>query len=225
MITVRGESPETVQLEDLNDFIYYKQVKTFSEEEYKKSNSLQRAISKGSVLVLKRVDERFSGYEAPNSIAGSPANAPSSSSADINPLIDMLKSIESKIEPTSSQSSTSLDILIQKIEALEKKVQGTVSLDNSALLDTIRKLEGKVNNTDNNQIFQKLEGLLSKISGPASREVKSADPKVQEEVYVPNIKVEDGNSHINLKVRTIEKSGSGIDSALEALKKIKKQTT
>lgn len=224
MITVRGESPETVQLSDLNDFIYYKQVKTFSEEEYRKSGNLQRAISKGSVIVLKRVDEKFSGYEVPNSVAGQ-TTAVVNSSTDMNTLIEMIKSIEAKIEPTSSPNSTNLDILIQKIEALEKKVQGTVAIDNSALMDTIRKLEEKVNQTDNNQVFQKLEGLLSKMSGSAVKETKDSTPAVQEEVYVPNIKVEDGNSHINLKVRTIEKSSSGIDSALEALKKIKKQTT
>lgn len=225
MITVRGESPETVQLEDLGDFIYYKQVKTFSEEEYKKSGSLQRAISKGSVIVLKRVDEKFSGYEIPNSVAGQTTPAAVNSSTDMNMLIEMIKGIEAKIEPTSSPNNANLDILIQKIEALEKKVQGSVALDNSALLDTIHKLEEKVNQTDNNQVFQKLEGLLSKMSGSAVKDTKDSTPGIQEEVYVPNIKVEDGNSHINLKVRTIEKSSSGIDSALEALKKIKKQTT
>jgi hypothetical protein len=222
MLTVKGESPETVQLPDLNDFIYYKQVKTFSEEEYKKSNSLQRAISKGSVIVLKRVDERFSSFEIPKSIDGS-----SEGSSDTNALMDLLKSIESRIGSSSQQDSgASLDILLQKIEALESKLQNTGSSDSSSLLDTIRKLEEKVNQTTNNPAFQRLEDLLSKISGSIGKDaqVKESDPGIQEEIYVPNIKVEDGNSHINLKVRTIEKSG-GIDSALEALKKIKKQST
>lgn len=224
MITVRGEDPETVQLADLNDFIYYKQVKTFSEEEYKKSNSLQRAISKGSVIVLKRVDEKFSGYETPQNLGVSLSNK---DNTDINPLIELLKSIESKIGSTSSQTnSVSLDVLIQKIEALENRLQTPVSADNSTLLDTIHKLEEKVNQTTNNPAFQRLEDLLAKISGSVYKGTseKESEPVVPDEVYVPNIKVEDGNSHINLKVRTVE-SSNDVNSASEALKRLKKQNT
>jgi hypothetical protein len=224
MITVRGENPETVPLPELQDFIYYKQVKTFSEDEYKKSNSLKTAISKGSVIVLKRVNEKFSNFEVPEGLKDTAINKDSS---DLNPLFDLLKNLESKIDQsnTSNNSNITIDLLVQKIDALEKKLQGPVPSDNSALLDTIHKLEEKVNQTTNNPAFQKLEEVLLKLSGISSK--MSPDKKVEieehQEVYVPSIKVEDGNSHINLKVRTIERSDD-INSAAAALKKIKKST-
>lgn len=224
MITVRGENPETVPLPELQDFIYYKQVKTFSEEEYKKSNSLKIAISKGNVIVLKRVDEKFSNFEIPNAIKDKTANKEPS---DLNPLFDLLKNLESKIEQSnSSNNSLIIDTLIQKIDALEKKLQGPVPSDNGALLDTIHKLEEKVNQTTNNPAFQKLEEILLKLSGISSKisPDKKVDVEAPEEVYVPNIKVEDGTSHINLKVRTVDRSDD-ISSAAAALKKIKKQNT
>jgi hypothetical protein len=224
MITVRGENPETVPLPELQDFIYYKQVKTFSEEEYKKSNSLKIAISKGSVIVLKRVNEKFSNFEVPEGLKD---NTIDKNSSDLNPLFDLLKNLESKIEQsnTSNSNNITIDLLVQKIDALEKKLQGPVPSDNSALLDTIHKLEEKVNQTTNNPAFQKLEEVLLKLSGISSKMSpdKKVDAEAPEEVYVPNIKVEDGNSHINLKVRTIERSDD-INSAAAALKKIKKST-
>lgn len=225
MITVRGENPETVQLLDINDFIYYKQIKTFSEEDYNKSNSLQRAISKGSVIVLKRVDERFGNFESPQATQNKTQAAPENAS-DNSSLMELLKSIELKLEQSSSPNNASTDILIQKIEALESRLQGVGSSGNESLLDTIKKLEEKINeNNSNSQTFAKLEELMSKLSGlaPKSASTVQATPDIVEEVYVPNIKVEDGNSHINLKVRTIE-SSDNINSAFEALRKIKKPT-
>lgn len=224
MITVRGENPETIQLPELQDFIYYKQVKTFSEEEYKKSNSLQRAISKGSVIVLKRVDEKFSNFEVPTGLLGT--SLKDKDSSDLNPLIDLLKNLESKIDQSNvPNNNIAVELLIQKIDAIEKRLQVSVSSDNSTLLDTIHKLEEKVNQTTNNPAFQKLEEILAKLSGISSKisSDKEVTPEIPEEVYVPNIKVEDGNSHINLKVRTVEKSDD-VNSAAEALRRIKKPT-
>jgi hypothetical protein len=224
MITVRGEDPETIQLPELQDFIYYKQVKTFSEEEYKKSNSLQRAISKGSVIVLKRVDEKFSNFEVPTGLLGT--SLKDKDSSDLNPLIDLLKNLESKIDQSNvPNNNIAVELLIQKIDAIEKRLQVSVSSDNSTLLDTIHKLEEKVNQTTNNPAFHKLEEILAKLSGISSKisSDKEVTPEIPEEVYVPNIKVEDGNSHINLKVRTVEKSDD-VNSAAEALRRIKKPT-
>lgn len=222
MITIRGENPETVALPELQDFVYYKQVKTFSEEEYKKSSSLQKAISKGNVLVLKRVDEKFSNFGVPQAVQGVQGNNPS----DVTPLLELLKNLEAKIDQTSAPSSNVIiELLIKKIEDLEKKIQTPVLSDNSALAETVRRLEDRVNQTTSSPSFQKLEDILTKLSGITTKlsPEKVTTPDMPEEVYVPNIKVEDGNSHINLKVRTIEKSDD-INSAAAALRKMKKPT-
>jgi hypothetical protein len=205
MIKVRCEIPETIPLLELNDFIYYKQEKTFSEFEYNKCLSLQRAICVGAVIVLERKEEKNSNYGVPTSV--------NTGSTDLSVLFDYLKSLESKIDQlkTSDGSTVLIDQLTQKIDALEKKLQGPVPQDNSGITETARKLE---------EILGKFTGIANK----SDVEKKELISEIPEEIYVPNIKVEDGNSHINLKIRTIEKSDD-INSASEALKRLRKTNT
>ena len=205
MIKVRCEIPETIPLIELNDFIYYKQEKTFSEQEYSKCLSLQKAIGMGSVIVLERKEEKNSNFKVPT-----PGSASSAGDTDISVLFDYLKNLESKIDQlkTSDGSTVLIDQLTQKIDALEKKLQGPVPQDNSSgIAETAKKLE---------EILGKFSGIANK----SDVEKKELVSEIPEEIYVPNIRVEDGNSHINLKIRTIEKSDS-INSASEALKKLR----
>lgn len=202
MFKVRCEIPETIPLPELNDFIYYKQIKTFSEQDYNKCLSLQRAISKGNIAILERHEEKNANFGVPTSSGTAPT--------DLSVLFEYLKSLESKIDQlkTSDGSTALIDQLTSKIDALEKKLQGPVPQDNSGIKETA----------------QKLEEILGKFSGIANKsdvEKKELVSEVPEEIYVPSIKVEDGNSHISLKMRTIEKSDD-IDNASEALRKLKK---
>jgi hypothetical protein len=205
MIKVRCETPETIPLIELKDFIYYKQEKTFSEHEYAKCLSLQRAVCTGAVIVLERREEKNSNFIAPA--------VGSTGGTDISVLFDYLKNLESKIDQlkTSDGSTVLVDQLTQKIDALEKKLQGPVPQDNSGISETAKKLE---------EILVKFSGISSK----SDVEKKELVSEVPEEIYVPNIRVEDGNSHINLKIRTIEKSDD-INSASEALKKLRKNNS
>jgi hypothetical protein len=201
MIKVRCEDPETISLPELNDFIYYKQVKTFSEQDYNKCLSLQAAVSKGRVIVLERREEKNSNHGIPI-----PSNV---APADTSVLFDYLKSLESKIDQlkTSDGSTALIDQLNQKIDALEKKLQGPVPQGDSGIKETAKKLE-------------EILGKFSNIAGKSDVEKKELVSEIPEEIYVPNVKVEDGNSHISLKMRTIEKSDS-INEASEALRKLK----
>jgi hypothetical protein len=205
MIRVRNEIPDRIPLPELNDCIYYKQEKTFSDEEYSKCLSLQRAIAKGTILVFDRQSEKNASYGSIPS--GIPNNK---SSTDVSVLFEYIKSLESKIDllKTSDGSTILADQLMQKIDALEKRLQGPVAQDDAGIKETARKLE-------------ELLGKFSGIANKSDVEKKELVSEVPEEIYVPNIKVEDGNSHINLKIRTIEKTDD-ISSASEALKKFKK---
>jgi phage shock protein A len=213
MYRVRSESPDRILLIELQDSIYYRQEKVFSDAEYDKCISLQRAIVKGQVLILDRKPEKDAGYVIPVvSVQSGPAISPIITS-DNTSLFDYLKSLEDKIDqikaPSDSSASSGLvELLTQKIEALEKKIQ----------------INSTPASTEN--IFKKLEEISAKFSngiptGAAAEKVKEElEEIVPQEIYVPNVRVEDGNSHINLKIRTIEKSSS-VDSASEALRKLK----
>ena len=58
MVRVLGNSPERVPIEDLNDIIYYKQLKDYTDQEYEKSRDLKRAINNGKLAIIefKKID-------------------------------------------------------------------------------------------------------------------------------------------------------------------------
>ena len=68
MYKVIGASAERVPITDLSEFIYYKQKRIFTEEEYNKSKDLQRAIKTGKVIILEENKERKDVDTAQNSI-------------------------------------------------------------------------------------------------------------------------------------------------------------
>jgi hypothetical protein len=54
MKRVIGNSPERVELADLQDVIYYRQLKEFSDQQFENSKDLRRALSKGHVIVVEQ---------------------------------------------------------------------------------------------------------------------------------------------------------------------------
>lgn len=52
MIKILGNSTERVKIEDLNDIIYYRQVKEYSDQEYEKSKDLKREIKSGHLVKI-----------------------------------------------------------------------------------------------------------------------------------------------------------------------------
>lgn len=56
MIRVMGNSPERRKIKDLNDVIYYRQKKDYTDQEFE-SKDLQKEIAAGRVLVLERLEQ------------------------------------------------------------------------------------------------------------------------------------------------------------------------
>jgi hypothetical protein len=210
MIRVRSEDPEKITFPELSDCIHYKQEKTFSDEEYNKAGSLQRAVTRGKIVILDRQSEKSANFNTPVSVKSAEENRPPQ---DLSVLFEYLKSLESKIDllKMSDGSTVLVDQLLQKIESLEKKLQVTVPQEDSGIKETAKKLEELLNK-------------MSNISGKSDSEKKELVSQVPEAIYVPNVKVEDGNSHINLKMRTVEKSDD-LSNAAEALRKLKNKST
>lgn len=57
MVWVFGNSHERVAIKDLNDVIYFRQKKQFSDQEFESSKDLQREIQKGRIIKLEHLPE------------------------------------------------------------------------------------------------------------------------------------------------------------------------
>jgi hypothetical protein len=82
-----GNSTERVLIEDLNDVIYYKQIKEYTDQEFELSKALQRERAKTRIIVLEE-NKAMRGSE--NSCTTSPS---SGSSFSINDLKSALREI------------------------------------------------------------------------------------------------------------------------------------
>lgn len=229
MIRVVGAVVEIVPLRDLDDQVFYKQEKTYSEAEYEKSNDLKREIKRGRLRVISRTNEKFSDFQTPES-STNPSNlapGPIKSSTDVQALIQQVEKLESKIkeqkpETYSLPENPLLLKLVEKIEALEGRLTQTTQADNTELLEAVKRLEARVNKNEDTGLLDKLEKMLSQSQQNVAIKPKQEkdDKQIDQEVYIPKIRVEDGSSHINLQTRSIER-GTGVDSAAEALKKLR----
>jgi len=54
MIRVLGNSPERILIKDLDDIIYYKQIKEYTDQEYETSRDLKKAINNGKLAILEQ---------------------------------------------------------------------------------------------------------------------------------------------------------------------------
>lgn len=227
MIRVIGAVSEIVPLRDLNDQIFYKQEKTYSEAEYERSNDLKREIKRGRLRVVSRTNEKFSDYETPEPTVKANIQNKSESSLRVQELIEHVGKLETKVngqDPkiSSSAENALLVKLMEKIESLEDRLAQATQADNTELLEAVKRLEDRVNKSENAGILEKLEEILSRApqSTIVKPEQKKTEKQIEEEIYVPKIRVEDGSSHLNLKTRAVEKSG-GVNAAAEALKKLR----
>lgn len=227
MILVIGNTPQRVELRDLGDCVYYRQQKVFTDSQYAQSQDLQREIRKGSLSIIKKVEDKAATFGLPSS-SDSPIPFDDSK---IDALAERIRSLEkalSEQKPISipkSSDNEALKILADKIEKLEvdlSQTRGSSVSDN--VIQALQKLEQRIDqNSLNDKILEKIDKLIS--TGSAGR-VQSATPEEvrAEEIYVPSVTVEDANKKIKLDVRKIEQSDNVKDS-LAALKKLKSKFT
>ena len=55
MVRILGNSVERVPISDLNDVVYYKQIKEYTDQEYDASTDMKRAISQGRLAKIDQV--------------------------------------------------------------------------------------------------------------------------------------------------------------------------
>lgn len=232
MIKVRGSDPETVDLRDLGDKVYYGQEKVFSESQYSRSADLKRELQKGRLTVIERREEASADFKipvhqsAPKETVVKEVVVKEVKTSD--PLMELLLKKMSDLETglknkqevkqevkQEPKSEISNDLLNQILLAIKSAPVPTVATQDSGL-DAIK---GHLE-----KLSSKIEDLSlsssENTSGKNKEITQEAIDKRMDEVYVPNVTVHDSNTNVNLEVRVINKEESMTD-ILAKLKKLK----
>jgi len=102
MVWVFGNSSERIIIKDLNDVLYYRQKKQYTDTEFESSKDLQREIQKGRVIKLEHSPEVKSSL--PDSII------PNSTPKIVTPTIDMSEVKRVIAEVISEQKTGGTDL-------------------------------------------------------------------------------------------------------------------
>lgn len=220
MYYVIGNSPKKVDLKDLNDCIYYKQQKVYTDEQFNRSVDLQRAVERKLLVVLKKSEDKTGSFDIHTSVIPSEVKiVDQSSSPKIDILLDRIKTLEESIR--NKEVSGNTDAFSAILDRLEKLERNPSSVDTTAIQDMLKTIESKMQDNRSDDILEKLESILNKTPGSAL--VVEEEARRVEDVYVPNIRVEDAKSHINLQVRTID-TGDSVSDSLKKLKELRSKS-
>ncbi len=63
MVRILGNSPERIEIPDLEEVIYYHQIKDFTDQEYENSKDLQREVRKGRLAKIEDIKTRRGSLE------------------------------------------------------------------------------------------------------------------------------------------------------------------
>lgn len=222
MYLVISNDPKKIDLHDINDRIYYKQKKTYSDADYNRSRVLQKEIQKGNIIILQKIEEKDGNFSIPSPgvIPNSVSKVPSSDQR-VDILLEKIKNLEELLKDSKNVPSVSsnedITSLSKKIEDVEQQLKQGAGI--GGLLEAIKALEQKVEGSIKSDVLlEKLNSILERAPGQSTfvsqKEVQDVKP---EDIYVPNVTVEDGNSHIKLSMRTVEKP----DNVQDALKKLR----
>lgn len=253
MYLVIGNSPKKVELKDLKDCVYYKQQKVYSDDQYRKSPDLQDAIKRKNLIVLKQLEDKNASFDIPtigtptkieiNNSSSDRYNMDEllerirSSSPDIqkfDQLMERIQNLEKALQKKGIETDKSFDgslieKLLNRLEKLENSFSSSSNnvVDSTALdaiQESLKSLEAKIHEkSKGDDILEKLEGIIIRSGTVSVQEKAEEEERRIEDIYVPNITVEDGNSHINLEVRTVEKSDN-VNDSLKKLKELKSKS-
>jgi len=225
MIRVIGTSPRKVPLKDLNDSIYYRQQKIYSDSDHQRSKDLQREIKAGNIMVLSEVKEKVPGtQDLEYSTAELGTNATTKSPTELSSLMQKLMEMDQAIKNISGVSDgPKMDTaeISAKIKSLEDKLGGMGGVPEGLLKEILDKLGDKLEkNSKVDDLLNRFEVILGRAgTAPMASQTPHTEPIDQ--IYVPRVTVEDAKTHIKLNMRTIE-NGSEIEASLKKLRELRK---
>lgn len=223
MIKVRGSDPETVDLPDLNDRVYYGQEKLYSEAQYSRSQDLKKEIQKGRLTLIERREDVSADFKVPDysnvpkQVIQSPVEEPQVKEDYSNKLELLLKKVadlENELkEKKESKQDNSQELLNQILLAIKSSPTPSPQATPDQMVDIKDHLL---------KLSSKIEGISSGDPVSKNKEItEEAINKRMEEIYVPSITVQDSQNNVNLEVRVVSQKDNMSDT-LDKLKKLKK---
>lgn len=216
-VKVRGMTYKPVVLEDLKDAVYFGQVRVFSDAQLSGSSALKAAIANGSLTTMdmSTSSREFRPLSVPNltPTAVTPGLTQAAPAAQAEPTL-MPKSKAPDEAPASPT---------QKSEAPPEPL-GSTCQQEQALLQADQ-LAAVVKAVES--VGRKLDAMV--VTGPgvfaqASLPMESTRAQVgrAEDIYIPDIRVDDMSNHISLESRNLGQGGK-VNSAIAALKGLQKK--
>lgn len=177
-----GNSTERIQLKDLNDVVYYKQIKEYTDAEFETSKDLKREINAGRIVQLERTEPpRVSEDTVPH--GDSPSNSGSSVSLnDIRALLkEVLPSSNGEDIKTAVKEIAPLiaDMVRQELAKLPTQQvymggMGVVRSPESVKIESAFKDLTYVPEVDTSKMVSKVEAKKTAVSGDSANDALAA---------------------------------------------------
>jgi hypothetical protein len=247
MVRILGNSSERVKVLDLNDVIYYRQQKEYTDQEYENSRDLKKEIAKGRLTLLEKYQTRQNQPIISEILTKQVAGPPMINQEDIKGAVfEAFSKFNQKVDAQDIKKVI-LDILEEykkgnKAEDLDDSVEilvdmpattGTKSVDTQEIKRVITEVltehKSETNVSAMNTVLLSMIPLIAdtvrqevariQIVSPVSQKTFSASVGMSSE-FIPTINTEGMRSSVKGEERTA--SGEGISGSLEILKRLRK---
>jgi len=208
MVWVFGNSSERINIKDLNDVLYFRQKKQYTDQEFASSKDLQREIKAGRIVKLEHSPDIK--VALPDNIMLQQTTV--TSKVDTQEIRRVIAEALGEQKPASPQ----LDIkeIMQAVTAVVKEHK-TESLDIPSLVTSLIPI---IAETVRQEIAKMPNQTVYVQSGQQAG--TSSQSKFQDLAYVPDISSDGMKSSISVKDKTVE--SSSVSGGLEALKRLNK---
>jgi hypothetical protein len=226
MVRVCGNSPERIKIVDLNDIIYYRQQKEYTDQEFENSRDLKKEIDKGRITILERHQAiRMQSYSEP--VAIKQVIPTSINQEDIKNAISEVLSGFSRPEINISEIKKIVSDAVRQLDPQEiKRMVAEVLAEHrtetgipdmtTALLSMIPMIADVVR-----QEVAKIQVVSPRMGIPRVVPEKIFSECMGPE-FIPNISTEGMKSNVKGEERLA--SGGDVAGSLEALKRLQKKS-
>lgn len=231
MVRVLGNSHERVRVNDLNDVIYYRQQKEYTDQEFENSRDLKKEIDKGRVTLF----ERFQSLKTSSMTVSEPILVkqvtPSIDAQDIKKIIlDILGDYKKGEKINTQEVKDAVSEALGNMPVAPEVKQ----LDPQEIKKVVAEVLSEHQTETGPDLSSVLLSMIPMIADAVRQEVariqivsshsvpqKASSAFVGSE-FIPTISTEGMTSNVKGEERIA--SGGDVSGSLEALKRLKKST-
>lgn len=245
MVRILGNSPERVKILDLNDVIYYRQQKEYTDQEYESSRDLKKEIEKGRLSLLEQNEVRKNQIPVTVSepVLIKQVMSPAINQEDIRKIIlDVMEDYKknNKINPQQGLLPTQWG-LKEEVRSAVSEALGNMpataevkSIDPQEIKRVMAEVLSEHQMGTNPDLSSILLSMIPLIADAVRQEVmriqivasqgipQRVSPAFVGAEFIPTINIDDMKSNVKGEERIA--SGGDVLGSLDALKRLKKST-